>query len=117
MTEDALVGRGASSPRRKHLKSGDKVLLSLDLRQVEQIIEHLSPGDGLLAALYHSRVWDDVVRVRCTLDELAQLAHSVEAKKTTGKKLQQDLGALSDAIAKVEQRYWVRPRLVRASLP
>ena len=117
MIEDALVGRPVSLPRRKHLKSGDKVLLSLDLRQVEQIIEHLSPGDGLLATLYHSRVWDDVAKVRCTLDELAQIARSVEAKETTDQKLQQDFGALSDAIAKVEQRYWVRPRLVRAPPP
>ncbi len=117
MIEDARVGRPVSLPRRKRLKSGDRVALSLDRRQVELIIEHLSPGDGLLATLYHSRVWDDVVKVRCTLDELAQIARSVEAKKTTDKKLHQDLGALSDAIAKVEQRYCVRPRLVRAPPP
>lgn len=102
-------------PPRKRPKSGEKVLLSLMAHQVELIVEHLSIGENLLATLYHSRVWDDVVKVRCTLDELSELAGCIEAKKMTSKQLQQNFGAIADAIAKVEQRYWVRPRRVTAN--
>lgn len=104
-------------PPRKRLKPGDNVLLSLAVNQVELIIEHLPVGPGLLATLYHSRVWDGVVKVKCTLDELAELTVCVAAKanNTTDERLQLNLEAIAEAISEVEQRYWVSPRLVRAS--
>ena len=114
-TEDYPLGHTMPLPRRKHLKPGEKVLLSLAVLQVENIVAHISVGEGLLATLYAAKVWDDVVAVRCTLDELAELAACVEAEanNTTDKERRQDLDAICDAITIVEQRYWVRPRVAR----
>jgi hypothetical protein len=106
-----------SLPTRKRLKPGDKVLLSLMDGQVGLIIEHIPIGENLLATLYHSKVWDNIVKVRCTLDELSQLASGIKVYKTTDAELQQNLDAILDAIAEVEQRYWVRPRLAIVPRP
>ena len=107
----------SSSPR-NHLKPGEKVLLSLAVSQVDLIIEHISIREGLLATLYHSRVWDGIVKVRCSLAELAELAGCVETEvlNTTGMSLHEAFEAIAEAITKVEQRYWVRPRLVSVAL-
>ena len=102
-----------STPTRKRLKHSDKVLLSLMDHQVGLIIEHLPIGENLLGALYHSRVWDGIVEIRCTLDALSELAVNLEANKTTDITLQESFESILDAIAEVEQRYWVRPRLAR----
>ena len=102
-----------STPTRKRLKHGDKVLLSLMDHQVGLIIEHLPISENLLGALYHSRVWDGIVEIRCTLDALSELAVNLEANKTTDITLQESFEPILDAIAEVEQRYWVRPRLAR----
>ena len=50
-----------------------------------------------LAILYAAKVYDDEVRVRCTLDDLDQLSKHVvdEANKTKDKKLQQKLYLIS----------------------
>jgi hypothetical protein len=104
-----------SLPTRKRLKPDDKVLLSLMDHQVGLIIEHLPIGDALLGTLYHSRVWDGVVKIRCTLDELSELAVNLEASKTTDMTLQADFRSILDVIADIEQRYWVRPRLARVA--
>lgn len=79
---------------------------------MELIIDRLPIGEGLLSILHHSRVWDGVVKIRCTLDELSELAGNVDPNNTTDMQLHQNFAAVADAIAKVEQRYWVRPRLV-----
>lgn len=102
-------------PTRKRLKPGDKVLLSLMDHQVALIIDHLPIGEDLLGTLYHSRIWDGVVKIRCTLDELSKLTVSLEASKTTDAKLHENFESILDAIAEVEQRYWVRPRLARVA--
>lgn len=96
------------SPKRKRLKPGDKVTLSLALAQVNLIVEHTLLGEGLLATIYAARVQDNTVRVRCTLGELEKLAGCVaaQAKDTTDRKLQRKLGAISKAIAQVEQAYY-----------
>lgn len=75
-----------SSPKRKHLKPGEKVVLSLTLPQVDLIVEHTSIGEDLLATLRAAKVRDDVVAARCTLDELDELAGYVaaEANNTKG---------------------------------
>ncbi len=83
--------------------------------QLGLIIEHIPIGEDLLATLYRSKVWDNIVKVRCTLDELSELAGGIEVYKTADAELLQNLDAILDAIAEVEQRYWVRPRL--ASVP
>ena len=104
-----------SLPRRKHLKPGEKVLLSLTLPQTDLIVEGIAIGQGWLATIHAAKVRDDVVAVRCTLDELAELAACVEAAASSTKdaKQRQNLDAISDVITRVEQRYWVRPRLAR----
>ena len=95
------------SPKRKRLKPGDKVTLSLTLAQVDLIVEHTLLGEGLLATIYAARVQDNTVRVRCTLGELEKLAGCVAAAKdSTDRKLQRKLGAISKAIAQVEQAYY-----------
>ena len=94
--------------KRKRLKPGEKVALSLTLAQVDLIVEHTLLGEGLLATIHAARVRDNTVRARCTLGELEELAGCVaaKAKATKGREFQKELGAISEAIAKVEQAYY-----------
>ena len=96
------------SPKRKRLKPGEKVTLSLPLAHVDLIVKHTLLREGLLATIHAARVLDNTVRARCTLGELEELAGCVAAgaKDTTDRKIQQELGAISEAIAKVEQAYY-----------
>ena len=101
--------------KRKRLKPGARVALSLTLAQVELITEHTSIGENLLAILYAAKVYDNVVRVRCTLDTLEQLASYVaaETKNTEDKNLQQKFDAIFEAIRTLEQSCYGAPlRLV-----
>ena len=95
------------SPKRKRLKPGEKIALSLTLAQVDLIVEHTLLGEGLLATIHVARVRDNTVFVRCTLGELEELAGCVaaEAKGTKDRESQRELDAISEAIAKVEQSY------------
>ena len=95
------------SPKRKRLKPGEKIALSLTLAQVDLIVEHTLLGEGLLATIHAARVRDNTVFVRCTLGELEELAGCVaaEAKGTKDSESQRELDAISEAIAKVEQSY------------
>ena len=97
-------------PRRKRLKAGEKVLLSLPSLQVEYIVSNISISDGLRSTIYKSRVWDDVVKIRCSPDELAELSSGIES--TTDSELRQNLQA---AIADVEQRYFMPLKLARTA--
>ena len=94
-------------PKRKRLKPGEMVALSLTLAQVDLITEGAFIGEHLLAILYAARVYDDIVRVLCTLDDLDQLSKHVadEANKTKDKKLQQKLYAMFEEIRALEQSY------------
>ena len=96
------------SPKRKRLEPGEKVTLALGLSQVDLIVEHASLGEGLFAMIHAARVRDNIVRARCTLGELEKLAGCVgaEAKDTKDRKLQKELAAISEAIAKVEQAHY-----------
>ena len=96
------------SAKRKRLKPGEKVALSLTLAQVDLIVAHTLLGEGLLAMIHAARVRDNTVRARCTLGELEELAGCVagEAKDTKDRQFQKELGAISEAIAKVEQAYY-----------
>ena len=96
------------SPKRKRLKPGEKVALSLTLAQVDLIVEHTLLSEGLLATIHAARVQDNAVRARCTLGELEELAGCVaaETKDTKDREFQKELGAISEAIAKVEQDYY-----------
>ena len=69
------------------------VALSLTLAQVDLITEDAFIGEHLLAILYAAKVYDNIVRVLCTLDDLDQLSKHVAdvANKTTDKKHQQKL--------------------------
>ena len=102
-------------PKRKHLKPGERVTLSLTLAQADLIAEHTFIGEKLLAILHAAKVHDNVVRVRCTLDELDQLSNYVadEANNTKDKNLQQKLDAIFEAIRMLEQSYYgARLRIV-----
>ena len=106
-------------PKRKRLKPGERVALSLTLEQANLIAEPTFIGEKLLAILYAAKVRDDVVRVRCTLDDLDQFSKYVaaEANNTKDKKLQQKLDAIFDAIRTLEQSYYGAPlRLVTSGL-
>lgn len=96
------------SPKRKRLKPGEKVALSLTLAQVDLIVEHIFLSEGLLATIHAARVQDNIVRARCTLGELDELAGCVaaKAKDTKDRRFQKELGAISEAIAKVAQAYY-----------
>ncbi len=98
-------------PKRKRLKPGERITLSLMLAQVELITEHTVIGEHLLAILYAAKVHDNVVRVRCTLDDLDQFSKHVsdEANNTKDKELQQKLDAMSEAIGTLEQSYYGAP--------
>jgi hypothetical protein len=101
--------------KRKRLKPGEQVVLLLTLAQVDLIVEHTFIGENLLAILYAAKVYDNVVRVRCTLDTLEQLASYVaaEAKNTEDKNLQQKFDAIFEAIRTLEQSCYGAPlRLV-----
>ena len=95
-------------PKRKRLKPGEKVLLSLPLAQVYLIVERTFLSEGLLATIHVARVFDDIVRVRCTLGELEALAGYVAAgaRNTKDREVQKEFGAISEAIAKVQQAYF-----------
>jgi len=59
----------------------------------------LSPD--VIGTLYHSRVWDGVVKIRCTLDELSKLKLSLEANITTDAKLHENFESILNAIAEL----------------
>ena len=97
--------------KRKRLKPGERVTLSLALAEVDLIVEHAMLSEGLLATIHAARVRDDTVRVRCTLGELRELAGCVaaEARGMKNGELQKALGAISEAIATVEQAHYYEP--------
>jgi hypothetical protein len=106
-------------PKRKRLKPGELVALSLTLDQVDIITEHTYVDENLLAILYAAKVYDNVVLVRCTLEDLDQLSKHVanEAKMTKDKKLQQKLYAIFQEIRALEQFYYGVPLRIIASNP
>lgn len=85
--------------------------LSLSLDQVELITEDTSIGENLLAMLYAARVYDNVVRVRCSFDDLGQLSKYVAGatNNTEDKVVQQKLEAIIEAIKMLEQSYYGAP--------
>jgi len=89
-------------------------LLSLTVPQVEFLAGKIPISDGLRSAIYKSRVWDDIVKIRCSLEELAELSGTVERAgsidSTTDSELSRNLQA---AIAEVEQRYFMPIKLAR----
>jgi hypothetical protein len=105
-------------PKRKRLKPGERVVLSLTLEQVGLITKDTYIDEDLLAILYAAKVYNNMVRVRCTFDTLDQLAKYVaaEAKRTKYKKLQQEFDAIFGAIMTLEQSYYGAPlRLVTSA--
>ena len=52
------------SPKRKRLKPGEKIALSLTLAQVDLIVEQTLLGEGLLATIHAATVQDDTVFLR-----------------------------------------------------
>jgi hypothetical protein len=96
------------TPKRRRLKPGEKVALSLTLAQVDLIVENTFLGEGLLSTIHAARVQDNTVHARCTLGDLEELAGCVaaKAKESQDRELQKELGAISEAISKVEQAYY-----------
>jgi len=97
--------------KRKRLKPGERIALSLPLAQVDLIMAHAFISEHLLALIYAAKVRDNVVRVKCTFDDLDQLSKYVEneASNTKDMKLQQELGTIFEAIRKLEQSYYGAP--------
>jgi GTPase SAR1 family protein len=106
-------------PKRKRFKSGEMVALSLTLAQVDLITEDAFIGEHLLTILYAAKVYDNIVRVLCTLDDLDQLSKHVAdvANKTTDKKHQQKLYTIFEEIRALEQSYGRVPLRIVASNP
>lgn len=103
--------------RPKRLKPGERVVLLMAVAQVELILEHIRITENLVSILYSARVSDNVVRVRCTLDNLGELAGYVaaEAKNTKDKKLRQEFETIFEAIRALEQSYYgARLRIVKS---
>ena len=92
-------------------------MLSLTLEQAELITKDALIGENLLATLYAAKVYNNVVRVRCTFDTLDQIARHVAAqsRKTKDKKLQQEFDAVFEAIRTLEQSYYGAPLRLVAS--
>jgi hypothetical protein len=86
--------------KKKQIKPGARVVLKLTEEQTDLIVEQTLIDDDLLAIIHHSKLRDGVVSVRCTLDELEDLAGFVaaEANYTKDKKLQKQFDAISEAI-------------------
>ena len=116
----AYQGReSVAPPKQKRLKPGERVVLSLTLEQADLITMDTFIGENLLAILYAAKVYNNVVRVRCTFDTLDQLAKYVaaEANRTKDKKLQQEFDAILEAIKTLEQSYYGAPlRLVTTTM-
>ena len=96
------------TPKRKPLKPGEKVALSLTLAQVDLIVENTLLGEGLLSTIHAARVQGNTVRARCTLGDLEELAGCVaaKAKASQDRAFQKELGNISEAISKVARAYY-----------
>jgi len=94
--------------KRNALKLGERVTLSLMLAQVDLLTDDTTIGEHLLALLYAARVYDNVVRVRCTLGDLRQLSKYVadEANNTKDKIRQQRLDEIFETIRTFELSYY-----------
>jgi len=93
--------------KRKRLKPGERITLSLPLAQIDLIVERNVIDADLLAMLHAAKVQDGVVVARCTLDDVDALAGyiAVEANNTKDKKLQMKLDAIAEAIQNVAELY------------
>jgi len=86
--------------KKNQKKQGETVTLKLTKEQADLMVEHTFIDDDLLAIIYHSKLRDNVAAVRCTLDQLEELAVYVaeEANNTKNKKLQHELDAISEVM-------------------
>ena len=96
------------TPRRKGLKPGEKVSLSLTLAQANLIVESTLLSESLAAMIHAARVRDNTVRARCTLGEVEALAGCVAAiaKATQDTESQRILADIAEAISQVEQAHY-----------
>lgn len=87
-------------PKKRLLKPGEKVVLKVTLEQADLVVEQTLIDDYLLAIIHRAKARDGIVSVRCTLDDLEQLAGYVAAKAnhTKDKKLQKQFDAISETI-------------------
>jgi hypothetical protein len=93
--------------KRKRLKPGANVILKLKVKQVDLIVEQTLIDDDLLASIHAAKVRDDVVSIKCTLDDLEELAGYVaaEANNTKDRTLRKELDAISDEIDRLKLSY------------
>ena len=93
--------------KRNQIEPGEMVTLKLTKEQADLMVEHTLIDDDLLAIIYHSRLRDNVVALRCTLDQLDELAGYVaaETNHTKNKKLQHELDAISEVIDDLNLTY------------
>ncbi len=96
-----------ASSRPKYLKPGEKVALKLSVERLDLIVDNVLIDEHILAVIHAARVRDGVATIRCTLDDLDELAGcvSAQAKHTKDKKLRHKLDAISDEIDRLNLTY------------
>ena len=94
--------------RLKRLKAGELAALALPLAYVDLIIEHVSISEHLLSIIYAAKVRDDIVRIKCSLDDLDQLSNHVinTVNSMKDNNFRDELCAVFEAIRNLEQSYY-----------
>jgi hypothetical protein len=92
---------------RKQIKRGQKVEISVSLRERSLVLEHTFTGSELTTALRQAQLKDGNLVVRYTLDDLDELLEFVaaEANHSTDKKLRKELDALHARLRREMESY------------
>ena len=96
-----------ASSKPKYLKPGEKAVVKLTVEQVDLIVERTFIDEHILASKHAAKVWDGVLTIRCTLDQLEELAGcaAAEANNTKDRNLRRRLDAISDEIDRANLTY------------
>ncbi len=97
-----------ASSKKKHLKPGEKVVLSLTEEEARLITELTYISEERINTIYFSKLLDGIVSARHTLGELEELAGYIaaEANNTKDKRLRKKLDAISEKIEQLNLAYW-----------
>ena len=93
--------------KRKHLKPGEKVVLSLTEEEASLITEFTYISEERINTIYFSKCRDGIVSARHTLSELEELAGytAAEANNTKDKRLRKQLDTISERIEQLNLIY------------
>ena len=97
-----------ASSKKKYLKPGEKVVLSLMEEEADQITKLPLISEELLHMIYISKMRDGIVSARYTLSELEELSECIaaEANNMKHKKLRKQLDAISEKIDQLNLKYY-----------